>query len=166
MLAHGISAGGLFILCGEIYERIHTRDLTKMGGLWARFPYLPPIALFFAIASLGLPGLGNFVGEFLILLGTWKVDPLVTCVAASGLVLAAVYSLIMVQRAFHGPTRDDGHAGMLEDLNSREIVMMLSLMAILVWLGLYPQTVLNTSAASMHAVHEIYATAKSFGAGP
>jgi len=65
MIAHGISAGAMFILCGEIYERLHTRDLRKMGGLWARFPYLPPIALFFAMASLGLPGMGNFVGEFL-----------------------------------------------------------------------------------------------------
>jgi NADH-quinone oxidoreductase subunit M len=163
MLAHGISAGGLFILCGEIYERIHTRDLTKMGGLWSRFPYLPPIALFFAVASLGLPGLGNFVGEFLILLGSWKVDPVVTCFAATGLILAAVYSLIMVQRAFHGPVKDDHHGGaggMLEDLNTREIAMMMSLMLILVWLGLYPQTVLNTSAASMHAVQQIYAAAK------
>ena len=157
MLAHGISAGGMFILCGEIYERIHTRDLSKMGGLWAQFPYLPPIALFFAIASLGLPGLGNFIGEFLILLGTWKVAPVITCFAASGLVLAAVYSLIMVQRAFHGPSKDETHK--LQDLNRRELVMMLSLMAILVWLGLYPQPVLNTSAASMQAVHQIYSAA-------
>jgi NADH-quinone oxidoreductase subunit M len=169
MLAHGISAGALFILCGEIYERLHTRDLTKMGGLWSRFPYLPPIALFFAAASLGLPGLGNFVGEFLILLGTWKIDWIVTCAAATGLILAAVYSLIMVQRAFHGPAKADDHGaagGMLEDLNRREIAMMLSLMAILLWLGLYPQTVLDTSAASMKAVHEVYSAAQSAGAAP
>jgi NADH-quinone oxidoreductase subunit M len=163
MLAHGISAGGLFILCGEIYERLHTRDLTKMGGLWARFPYLPPIALVFAVASLGLPGLGNFVGEFLILLGTWTVSPLITCIAATGLILAAVYSLIMVQRAFHGPPKDDEHGmpKMLEDLNAREIVMMLSLMAVLVWLGLYPQPILDTSESSMRAVHQVYEAAQA-----
>ncbi|MGH8443860.1 MAG: NADH-quinone oxidoreductase subunit M, partial [Solimonas sp.] len=102
MLAHGLSAGALFILCGEIYERLHTRELSKMGGLWARFPYLPPIALFFSVAALGLPGLGNFVGEFLILLGTWKVDMVITIIASTGLILGAVYSLILVQRAFHG----------------------------------------------------------------
>ncbi len=159
MLAHGISAGALFILCGEIYERIHTRDMREMGGLWSSFPYLPPIALFFAVASLGLPGLGNFIGEFLILLGTWKVDRLVTCIAASGLVLAAVYSLIMVQRAFHGPAAEQH--GQLEDLNGRELVMMLSLMAILLWLGIYPQPVLDTSAASMRAVQEVYSEAQA-----
>jgi NADH-quinone oxidoreductase subunit M len=163
MLAHGISAGGMFILCGEVYERLHTREMGKMGGLWSRFPYLPPIALFFAIASLGLPGLGNFVGEFLILLGTWNANPVITCVAATGLILAAVYSLIMVQRAFHGPAKSEEK---LEDLNAREIVMMLSLMLILVWLGLYPQPVLDTSAASMHAVHQVYdAAVQSLQAG-
>src|SRR3546814_15194346 len=74
MRAHGRSAGALFILCGEIYERWHTRELSKMGGLWARFPHLPPIALFFSIAALGMPGFGNFVGEFLILLGSWPIS--------------------------------------------------------------------------------------------
>ena len=167
MLAHGISAGALFILTGEIYERIHTRELSKMGGLWSRFPYLPPIALFFALAALGLPGLGNFIGEFLILLGTWKVDPVVTIVSASGLVLAAVYSLMMVQRAFHGPESDtaDYHGGVahskLEDLSRRELALMLSLMLILLWLGLFPQTVLDTSSTSMKAVHEIYMSGKA-----
>ncbi|MGB0956045.1 MAG: NADH-quinone oxidoreductase subunit M [Panacagrimonas sp.] len=154
MIAHGIAAGALFILCGEIYERLHTRELSKMGGLWARFPYLPPIALFFAAASLGLPGLGNFVGEFLILVGTWGIDPAVTIAAASGLILAAVYSLILVQRAFHGPPAENAAA--LKDLSRRELSMMLTLMALLLALGLYPQPVLDTSALAMQRVHEIY----------
>jgi NADH-quinone oxidoreductase subunit M len=154
MIAHGISAGALFILCGEIYERLHTRDLRLMGGLWSRFPYLPPIALFFSAASLGLPGLGNFVGEFLILLGTFPVNKTVTIFAASGLVLAAVYSLILVQRAFHGTPREE--TGPLEDLSRRELVLMLSLMAILLWIGLFPQVVLDTSVASMQSVLEVY----------
>jgi NADH-quinone oxidoreductase subunit M len=161
MLAHGISAGALFILCGEIYERLHTRDLRQMGGLWARFPYLPPIMLFFVAASLGLPGLGNFVGEFLVLVGSWHVAPLVTVVASSGLVLAAVYSLILVQRAFHGPLQKDAHGHeekqTLEDLNTRELFMLGSLMAIMLWLGLYPQPLLDTSAAAMQHVAAIYA---------
>jgi len=155
MLAHGISAGALFMLCGEIYERLHTRDLRDMGGLWARFPFLPPIALFFGAASLGLPGMGNFVGEFLILLGTFKVAPVVAIVAATGLILAAVYALMMVQRAFFGPVKL-GENAMLADLNGREVVTMLSLMVLLLWLGLYPQPVLNLSATAMHAVHQVY----------
>jgi NADH-quinone oxidoreductase subunit M len=153
MIAHGISAGALFILCGEIYERIHTRDLREMGGLWARFPYLPPIVMFFALAALGLPGLGNFVGEFLVLIGTWSVDKPVTIVAATGLILAAVYSLMMIQRAFHGKADTDEK---LEDLNYRELVTCLSLMALLLWLGVYPQPVLDTSAAVMQAIHALY----------
>lgn len=156
MIAHGISAGALFILCGEIYERLHTRDLREMGGLWARFPYLPPIMLFFSAASLGLPGLGNFVGEFMILFGSFKVNWLVTVVAATGLVLAAAYSLILVQKAFHGRPRDDGHTGLYEDLTSRELVMMISLMLITLALGLYPQPVLDASSATIKAVEFYY----------
>jgi NADH-quinone oxidoreductase subunit M len=153
MIAHGISAGALFILCGELYERLHTRDLRLMGGLWSRLSFLPPIALFFAAASLGLPGLGNFVGEFLILLGTFQVSPLIAIVAASGLILAAVYSLIIMQRAFYGAPKSEDR---LEDLSARELCMMMSLVLLLVWLGLYPQTVLNTSAAAMTQVHQYY----------
>ncbi|MDE2149111.1 MAG: NADH-quinone oxidoreductase subunit M [Gammaproteobacteria bacterium] len=158
MLAHGISAGALFILSGEIYERLHTRDLRQMSGLWARFAFLPPILLFFAVASLGLPGLGNFVGEFLILVGTFKVAPVVTWVAASGLVLAAAYALILVQRSLHGPPLDPEHR--LVDLNKRELATMLTLMALLLWLGVYPQTFLDTSSASMSALHHWYAEAQ------
>jgi NADH-quinone oxidoreductase subunit M len=149
VLAHGLSAGGLFIICGEIYERLQTRDLREMGGLWARFSYLPPIALFFVSASLGLPGLGNFVGEFLILLGTFKAHPIVAVVATSGLVLSAVYSLIFMQRAFHGKPRE---ATPLLDLNYREIATLATLMIVLVGLGLYPQAVLDVSRASVRAL--------------
>jgi NADH-quinone oxidoreductase subunit M len=161
MLAHGISAGALFILCGEMYERLHTRDLREMGGLWTRFRYLPPIALFFAAASLGLPGLGNFVGEFLILLGTFPVAPRIAAFAAVGLILAAAYSLIMVQRAFHGAARS---AEPLEDLSRRELALMLSLILTLLFLGLYPQTVLNTSAAAMAGVQHRYLPAQTAAA--
>jgi len=156
MIAHGLSAAALFILCGEIYERLHTRDLRQMGGLWARFPYLPPIMLFFSAASLGLPGLGNFVGEFLILLGSFTVAPLFTIICASGLILAAVYSLILVQKAFHGAPRDDGHKGHYDDLTRRELSMMALLMVLLLGLGLYPQPVLDASAAAMNTVEHIY----------
>ncbi len=149
VLAHGLSAGGLFIICGELYERLQTRDLRQMGGLWARFSYLPPIALFFIIASLGLPGLGNFIGEFLILLGTFEAHPNFAVVAASGLILSAVYSLILMQRAFHGKPREETP---LRDLNRREIATLATLMVVLVWLGLHPQPVFDVSRASMQAL--------------
>jgi NADH-quinone oxidoreductase subunit M len=154
ILAHGISSGALFILCGELYERLHTHDLRKMGGLWARFSYLPPIALFFTLASLGLPGLGNFLGEFLILLGTFSGHPSVTVVATCGLILSAVYSLILMQRAFQGKPSGGND---LQDLNRREIATLGTLMAFLIWLGLYPQPILDVSRASMQALQIRYA---------
>ena len=107
ILAHGISAAGLFILVGEIAERLETRDLSKMGGLWARLSNLPQFGLFFILASLGLPGLGNFLGEFLILLGTFKNHPGMAMLGAVGLVLSAVYSLILMQRTFYGKPDSD-----------------------------------------------------------
>jgi NADH-quinone oxidoreductase subunit M len=152
MLAHGLSAGALFILCGEIYERLHTRDLRQMGGLWARIAYLPPIMLFFGVASLGLPGMGNFVGEILILLGAFPTAPIVVAVAAIGLILAAVYSLLMVQRAFFGPAKASEP---LEGLNGRELTLMLSLAVLLLLLGVYPQPILDTSAAAMGGLQQL-----------
>src|SRR6202453_5099707 len=106
ILAHGISAAGLFILVGDLSERLDSRDLRKMSGLWARFSNLPQFGLFFILASLGLPGLGNFLGEFLILLGTFKAHPRMAMLATVGLVLSAVYSLILMQRAFYGKAGD------------------------------------------------------------
>ena len=156
MLAHGLSAAALFILCGQLYERLHTRDMREMGGIWTRMKFLPPISLFFAAASLGLPGLGNFVGEFLILLGTFKVAPLITIIATTGLVFASVYSLIMMQRAFYGRTQSEEP---LKDLSRRELGLMASLMVLLLLLGLYPQPVLNTSAAAMAGVQHYYSAA-------
>jgi NADH-quinone oxidoreductase subunit M len=153
MLAHGISAGALFILCGEIYERLHTRDLRQMGGLWTRIAFLPPLTLFFAVASLGLPGLGNFIGEILILLGSFPRAPVLVAVAAIGLVLAAIYSLLMLQRACFGPASGER----LEGLNGRELGLMLSLAALLLALGIYPQPVLDTSLAAMSTLQQMLA---------
>ncbi len=157
MLAHGISAGALFILCGELYERMHTRDIRKMGGLWSRMRFLPPIALFFIAASLGLPGLGNFVGEFMILLGAYPTSALFTVLATGGLILAAVYSLLLLQKVFYGPAQSTEP---LKDLSKREKAIMLCLISSLVFLGIYPQPVLNTSAAAMKSVSDIYLPSK------
>jgi NADH-quinone oxidoreductase subunit M len=136
MIAHGLSAGALFILCGEIYERLHTRDISKMGGLWSRFPNLPPILMFFSAASLGLPGLGNFVGEFLILVGSFPIAPWVTIIATSGLVFGSVYSLIMIHRAYFGPSKSDA---VLHGMDGRELIMVVGLAALLIYIGVYPQ---------------------------
>lgn len=153
MVAHGLSAGGLFILCGELYERLHTRDLRKMGGLWGRITWLPALALFFSAASLGMPGTGNFTGELLILLGTFARAPLIAALATCALVLAAVYSLSLVQRAFFGPAQGDEP---VEGLSGRELGMLLTLALLLVLLGVFPQPVLDLSHASAEKVQQIY----------
>ena len=124
-----------------------------------QFRVLPPVTLFFVVAALGVPGLGNFVGDFLILLGSFQVATLVTCIAATGLVLGAVYSLILIQRAFHGAAAAD--APQLKDLSKREMSMMAVLMAVMLWIGLYPQPLLDTSAASMRGVQAIYSAAQA-----
>jgi NADH-quinone oxidoreductase subunit M len=142
MLCHGLSTGGLFILAGALQERLHTRDLGSMGGLWSTVPRLGGVGMVLAMASLGLPGLGNFVAEFLVLLGALQVSPVLTVIASLGLVLAAVYALRFVQRTFHGPNTSGWH---LPDLTFRDMAIMAMLIASLVWLGLFPQPVLNTA---------------------
>ncbi len=156
MIAHGLSAAALFILSGQLYERLHTRDMRKMGGLWSRIAYLPAISLFFAAASLGLPGTGNFVGEFLILLGAFVHSPWITAIATSGLVFGSVYSLIMIHRAYFGPSKSEE---ILKGMDGRELIMVLGLAVLLIVLGVYPQPFLDTSAATMHGVQQWLGTA-------
>jgi NADH-quinone oxidoreductase subunit M len=148
MLSYGVCAAGLFIVCGAIFERLHTRELGKLGGLWPG-SRLPPIALFFSAASLGLPGLGNFIGEFLILIGSFRVAPLVTVVATGGLILSAVYALWFVQRAFFGASQ---RSKPLADLDLRERATLYALMTLLLVLGLYPQPFVDVADAAFHAV--------------
>jgi NADH-quinone oxidoreductase subunit M len=147
MLCHGISTGALFILAGALQERIHTRDMDNMGGLWAAAPRTGGAALFFALASLGLPGLGNFVGEFLVLIGTYRVSIVLTAIAALGLIVATIYSLWIIQRVFYGEKKANI---VFADLSAREMIVMLAMVVSLVWLGLYPQTVLTTARYSLN----------------
>ena len=149
MLAHGVSTGALFITVGMIQERIHTRQLDGMGGFWAVVPRLSGVGLVFALASLGLPGFGNFVAEFLVLLGSYRVSPVITALAATGLVLSAIYSLWVVQRVFHGEKQE----GMqMSDLSRRETGMMAVLIIVILWIGLHPQPFLNMSEQTFNSV--------------
>ncbi|HEX6821988.1 MAG TPA: NADH-quinone oxidoreductase subunit M [Candidatus Sulfotelmatobacter sp.] len=146
MISHGLSTGALFVLVGSLQERLHTRDLDQMGGLWATMPRLSGAALFFSLGSLGLPGLGDFVGEFLVLLGSYRVSITITVVASIGVLASTFYALRMVQRAFQGPNT---HAWQVPDLNRREALMMAVMIVGLLGLGLYPQPVLNASAQAL-----------------
>jgi NADH-quinone oxidoreductase subunit M len=156
ILCHGISTGGLFILVGALQERTRTRDLTRLAGLWSAAPRMGGAAMFFALASLGLPGLGNFVGEFLVLLGTYQRNVPLAVVASLGLVVATVYSLWIIQRAFHGPNREGWK---LADLRPRESAVLGVLMATLVWLGVYPSPVFKMAAPTLAALEKTAAEA-------
>jgi len=142
MIAHGISTGALFILVGQLYERIHTRDINKMGGLWEKAPVMGAVGLIFSMASLGLPGLGNFIAELLILIGAFKANVLMSCLASIGLISATIYSLRIVQKVFLGNKNADWK---MNDLTIREKTVSAFMIITIVWLGLFPKPVLNTA---------------------
>jgi NADH-quinone oxidoreductase subunit M len=149
MLCHGISTGALFILVGALQERLHTREIGRMGGIWLTAPRMGGVGLVFALASLGLPGLGNFVGEFLVLLGTFRVNGLMAVLASGGFIVAAVYSLWIVQRVFHGQ-RDE--ALNVADLSGREMSVMTVMIVVILWLGLYPQPVFDAADPALRGL--------------
>ena len=140
MLTHGISTGALFIIAGTLHERLHTRDLNKMGGFWTDAPRMGGVAMIFTMASLGLPGLGNFVAEFLVLVGAYQSSIVFSVLASLGLIASSIYALMLVQRIFFGKTP---RKQPLMDLNVREVVVMASLVVPIIWLGIQPQPILD-----------------------
>lgn len=146
MIAHGISTGALFILVGQLYERIHTRDMNQMGGLWSKVPVMGAIGLIFSMASLGLPGLGNFIAELLTLLGVFKASILMSSLACLGLIAATIYSLRIVQKVFLGKSTRNWE---IADLNLREKIVSAFLVLAIVVLGLYPRPVLNIAGPAL-----------------
>ncbi len=151
ILCHGISTGALFIIVGGLQERIHTRNMERMGGLWKAAPRMGGVGLFFGLASLGLPGLGNFVGEFLVLIGAYNVSVPLTVIAATGLVFATVYSLWMIQRTFFGAGENIVEA---RDLKMREMTVMALMIAAIVWIGLYPQPVIDRAKEALDTLEQ------------
>jgi NADH-quinone oxidoreductase subunit M len=136
MLNHGVSTGALFLLVGVIYERRHTRQIAQFGGLAHPMPVYAAFFLIVTFSSIGLPGLNGFVGEFLILLGAFGDAPIRAAIAATGVILSAVYMLWMVQRVMWGEvTRDENRS--LRDLNGREWAAIGPLLILIVWMGVY-----------------------------
>ncbi|MES2627012.1 MAG: NADH-quinone oxidoreductase subunit M [Pseudomonadota bacterium] len=153
MLAHGFSAAALFMLAGGLQHRIHTRDMDKMGGFWGVAPKMGFMALFFTVAAVGMPGLGNFVGEFLVLLGSFRVNILLTSFAALGLVVAAVYSLIVIQKVFHGKNKNNY---VMADLSTVEMLCFALMMIGLIWMGMYPQTMLDMAQPTLESLGVVF----------
>jgi NADH-quinone oxidoreductase subunit M len=148
MLNHGLSTGALFLLVGMIYERRHTRLIDDFGGLWRQLPVFSSILLLVTFSSVGLPGLNGFIGEFLILLGAFSVTPGWTALAATGLILGAVYMLWMFRRVIFGPlTRPENQA--LRDLDVRELLVLAPIVVLIIVMGLYPQPFLDRMKPSV-----------------
>jgi NADH-quinone oxidoreductase subunit M len=148
------------MIAGSLQERLHTRDMSQMGGLWQNMPRMGAVAMFFMLASVGLPGLGNFVAEFLVLVGLFQVDPWVAAVSTLALIVGAVYSLMMMQRAFQGAP-DEGRK--LSDFGGREMLTMAVMVVGLVWLGLPPQPVLDTAQPVVESLTRLVVSASREG---
>jgi len=151
MIAHAISTAALFIIVGALHDRIHTRDIEQMGGLWNKAPRIGAMALLFVMASLGLPGLGNFVAEILILAGSFLTNKPLAIIATLGLIAAAIYSLRIMQKVFYGK---ENKLWDMPDFGRREMMIMSSLTIVIIWLGLFPNSVLQVSKNTVQKVIE------------
>jgi NADH-quinone oxidoreductase subunit M len=145
MIAHGLITPGLFTIAGLLQLRLHTRDFDKMGGLWAAIPRCGAMGMFFALAALGMPGMAGFIGEFLVLAGSFALHPAYAVIAALGMIVSVIYALQLVQRAFHG---DPGGLRRVMDLSAQETGVLGVLAALIVLFGLYPQLVFQMLAAA------------------
>jgi len=147
MLNHGVSTGGLFLVVGMIYERRHTKAIAEYGGLMRVMPIYATLFLIIVLSSIGLPSLNGFVGEYLILIGAFKVSPAAAILAASAVILAAVYLLWMYQRVFFGGVANAANKG-LKDVGFREGAVLAPLIVLIVWVGVYPKPFLDKIAPS------------------
>jgi NADH-quinone oxidoreductase subunit M len=148
MVNHGLTTGALFLLVGMLYERTHTRLIERYGGLAGVMPIFTGIFLLVTLGSIGLPGLNGFVGEFLILAGSWANHPAAVVFAGLGIILGAVYMLWMVQRVFWGPLDVESNRA-LHDINIREFLVVAPMVVLIVWIGVHPNTFLEPMEASV-----------------
>ena len=169
MLSHGVSTGALFLFVGFIYERRHTRQISDFGGLSTPMPWFSTLFVIASLSSIGLPFLNGFVGEFLILIGTWTSFAIghpwiwiATMLAGTGVIWAAVYMLWMLQRVVFGKVTNPENAK-LHDLNARELGLLIPLLVLMLFMGVYPRVFLDRSQASVEEVRERLATSRAGG---
>jgi NADH-quinone oxidoreductase subunit M len=156
MVNHGLSTGALFLLVGVVYERTHHRDIAFYGGIAKLVPVYATVLMIATLSSIGLPGLNGFIGEFLILIGSFKSSVLnswwYTIFAATGVIFAAVYLLWMYQRVVFGEVKNEELKRELTDMTPREIIVMIPIFIFIVWIGVYPGTFLKLTEASVQSV--------------
>ena len=154
-LSHGISTGALFLLIGMIYERRHTRLIADYGGIAKVMPVFATILTIVAFSSIAVPGTNGFVGEFLVLVGSFRTQPVYALIAATAVIFAAAYLLWAIQRIIFNPLTKPENKG-LRDLNWREIGLMAPLIFFIFWMGVYPKPILEkTQAAAERLVQQV-----------
>ncbi|NFV80111.1 NADH-quinone oxidoreductase subunit M [Magnetospirillum aberrantis] len=164
MLSHGVVSGALFLCVGVVYDRMHTREIARYGGLATRMPKYALVFMFMTMASVGLPGTGGFVGEFLVLLGVFQMNTWVALFAASGMVLGACYALYLYRRVMFGKlTREDLKD--ILDMSPREVAMFVPLIVVVIWMGVYPNTFLEPMHASVAKLIDNFELAKAAAHG-
>lgn len=156
MVNHGLSTGMLFLMIGIIYERRHTRELSEYGGIAKTVPVYATFFIIATLSSIGLPGLNGFIGEFLVLVGTFKVNPLYGTIAATGVVLGALYMLKLVRLFLFGPITIDENRS-IPDLDGREWTYLLPLVLLMVWIGMYPKPFIEMVQPSIEHYLKMFA---------
>ncbi|MBI4927550.1 MAG: NADH-quinone oxidoreductase subunit M, partial [Anaerolineae bacterium] len=162
MVNHGLSTGALFLIVGMLYDRRHTRLMSAYGGIWKSVPVLGALMLFVSLSSAGLPGLNGFVGEFTILLGSFTStvlgSPWFAIVATLGVILAAVYLLVMFEKVFLGPINHEENRS-LKDINLREALVLVPILLVILWIGVYPNFFFNLINPSVEQLATLLQTA-------
>jgi len=158
MISHGLVSGALFLCVGVVYDRMHTRDISAYGGLATRMPLYATVFMIFTLANVGLPGTSGFIGEFLTLLGTFRINSWVAFLATTGTILSAAYALYLYRRIIFGVLDKPSLASIL-DLSWREAALFAPIVALTIFYGFYPAPVLDSSAAAINALIKNYDTA-------
>jgi NADH-quinone oxidoreductase subunit M len=162
MLGHGLVAGALFLCVGVVYDRLHTREINRYGGLSINMPRYAVLFLFFTMASVGLPGTSNFVGEFLSLMGVYQASSWVALVCTTGIILGAAYMLYLYRRICYGD-QVNADAAAMPDLSIREFWLMAPIAAVVLWMGVYPESFLAPMRADIRALEARLAPAAPVG---
>tara|TARA_B100001540_G_scaffold99517_1_gene89548 strand:- start:5748 stop:6365 length:618 start_codon:yes stop_codon:yes gene_type:complete len=155
MISHGIISAALFLCVGVVYERMHTREINKYGGIVSVMPRYAVVFMIFTLGSLGLPGTTGFIGEFLILLGTFKVNFLVATIASLGVILGAAYMLWLYKRVVFGEIKNT-EVNKLVDLKRSEMIILSVLAFVSILFGFYPDPLLSTTSASVQGLIDLF----------
>ncbi|XBC39377.1 MAG: NADH-quinone oxidoreductase subunit M [Buchnera aphidicola (Nurudea shiraii)] len=156
LISYAISTSALYCLVGQLFERTYTRDMNNMGGLWSKINWIPSFSLFFSIASLGIPGTGNFVGEFMIFLGAFSNNMLLVIISSFSLVFTALCALIMIQRTYFGSCFQQDIIVNLKPVSFREIFILILLLIILLLIGVFPSTILRISEIPLNNIRTVF----------